>query len=415
MPGMEAEILSIGSELTSGQTVNTNAAYLARRLREAGFDCPRQAVVADERTLIVQSVREALRRSRLLLITGGLGPTFDDLTMAAIAQATGRRLVLVPAVARRIRAFCRRHQRSLTTPALRQAYLPQGAAALPNPIGSAPGVWLALGGTILVALPGVPQEMRAITEASVLPRLRRRTRRAPIRSRTLRTVGVVELEIQRLLKTVPVPAGMALGLYPNLRAVDVCLTMRGSSSQASRRALRAVERAIRARLGAAVYGLDEQTLESVVGGALVARHKTLAVAESCTGGLVSDRLTNVPGSSRYLLAALVAYHNRAKQEWLGVPGGLLLRDGAVSAPVARAMAQGIRRCAGADVGLAITGIAGPGGGTPAKPVGLVYLAVADARGSAVERFRFQGERAAIKGQAVQMALNLLRKRLLRRR
>lgn len=412
MPAMDAEILSIGSELTSGQTVNTNAAYLARRLREAGLDCPRQAAVADERTLIVQSVREALRRSRLLLITGGLGPTFDDLTMAAIAQATGRRLVLVPAVARRIRAFCRRHQRSLTAPALRQAYLPQGATALPNPIGSAPGVWLALGGTILVALPGVPQEMRAITEASVLPRLRRR---APIRSRTLRTVGVVELEIQRLLKTVPIPAGMALGLYPNLRAVDVCLTMRGSSSQAARRALGAVERAIRARLGAAVYGLDEQTLESVVGEALAARHKTLAVAESCTGGLVSDRLTNVPGSSRYLLAALVAYHNRAKREWLGVPEGLLLRDGAVSAPVARAMAQGIRRRAGADVGLAVTGIAGPGGGTPAKPVGLVYLAVADARGSAVERARFQGERAAIKGQAVQMALNLLRKRLLGRR
>ena len=247
---MEAEILSIGSELTSGQTLNTNAVYLARRLREVGIDCPRQATVADEQTLIVRSVREALlrsssfgeaaaklkrsralRRSRLLLITGGLGPTFDDLTMAAIAEATGRRLVLVPAVARHIRAFCRRHQRSLTTLALRQAYLPQGATALPNPIGSAPGVWLARGKTILVALPGVPQEMRAIMEASVLPRLRRRARHAPILSRTLRTVGVLELEIQRLLKTVPIPQGMALGLYPNLRAVDVCLTMRGPHRQ----------------------------------------------------------------------------------------------------------------------------------------------------------------------------------------
>ena len=416
MPAMEAEILSIGSELTSGQTVNTNAAYLARRLREVGIDCPRQAAIADEPALIVRSVREALlRRSRLLLITGGLGPTFDDLTMAAIAEATGRRLVLVPAVARRIRAFCRRHQRSLTAPALRQADLPQGAIALPNPIGSAPGVWLAHGGTILVALPGVPQEMRAIMEASVLPRLRRRARHAPILSRTLRTVGVPELEIQGLLKTVPIPAGMALGLYPNLRAVDVCLTMRGPSSQMARRALGTVERAIRAQLGAAVYGLDEQTLESVVGEVLVAQRKTLAVAESCTGGLVSDRLTNVPGSSRYLLASLVAYQNRAKQEWLGIPERLLLRNGAVSAPVARAMAQGIRRRVGADVGLAITGIAGPGGGTPTKPVGLVYLAVADARGSAVERARFYGDRVAIKGQAVQLALNVLRKRLLDRR
>ena len=191
--------------------------------------------------------------------------------------------------------------------------------------------------------------------------------------------------------------------------------MRGPSSQMARRALGTVERAIRAQLGAAVYGLDEQTLESVVGEVLVAQRKTLAVAESCTGGLVSDRLTNVPGSSRYLLASLVAYQNRAKQEWLGIPERLLLRNGAVSAPVARAMAQGIRRRVGADVGLAITGIAGPGGGTPTKPVGLVYLAVADARGSAVERARFYGDRAAIKGQAAQLALNVLRKRLLNRR
>ena len=411
-PPMDAELLAIGSELTSGHTVNTNAQYLARRLQELGIACVRQVTVADDPLLIMQAVREALRRSRLLLLTGGLGPTLDDITLAAVSQATGRRLVFVPSVARHIRAFCRKRRRRLTRLALRQAYLPAGATALPNPVGTAPGVWLPLEGTLLVALPGVPQEMRAIMERRVVPRLRRWTGRVPILSRTLRTIGLVELQIQTALRRLAIPDVVSVGLYPNLMAVDVRLTVSGASPQRARRILDRVERALRARLGPAVYGVDAQTLEGLVGETLVRRRETLAIAESCTGGLVSDRITDVPGSSRYLLMTIVAYHNRAKQDLLGVRARALARDGAVSGPVARAMALGVRTRAGADVGLAITGIAGPTGGTHTKLVGLVYLAVSDARGTTVKRCLFHGERLAIKAQAAQLALDLLRRRLI---
>jgi len=408
---MDAELLAIGSELTSGHTVNTNAQFLARQLQELGIACVRQATVADDHFLIMQAVREALRRSRLLLMTGGLGPTFDDVTLAAVSQATGRRLVFVPSVARQIRAFCRKRRRRLNRLALRQAYLPAGATALPNPVGTAPGVWLPLKGTLLVALPGVPQEMRSIMERTVVPRLRRWTGRVPILSRTLRTIGLVELQIQTALRRLAIPEVVSVGLYPNLMAVDVRLTVSGTSPHRARRILDRVERALRARLGPAVYGVDAQTLEGLAGDMLVRRRETLAIAESCTGGLVSDRITNVPGSSRYLLMTIVAYHNQAKQDLLGVRGRALARDGAVSGPVARAMAIGVRTRAGADIGLAITGIAGPTGGTRTKPVGLVYLAVSDARGTTVKRSLFHGDRLAIKAQAAQLALDLLRRRL----
>lgn len=410
---MDAEVLTIGSELVSGQTVNTNAAYLARRLGELGIRCSRQVSVSDERAMIIRSVREALDRTPLLIISGGLGPTFDDVTMEAVAEAVGRPLRRLPDVARRVRAFCRRHQRAVTAQALCQADVPSGAIALPNPLGTAPGVWLSIDQTLLIALPGVPQELRAILDASVLPRLRRLRAALPVLCRTLKTVGVVELDIQRRLKAIALPKEMSVGLYPNLRAVDIRLTIDGLSPGSSRARLNRVERALRQRLGPAVYGVDDQSLESVIGERLITQRKTLAVAESCTGGLVSTRLTDVPGSSRYLRGSIVAYDNRMKQALLDVKRELLAAHGAVSEPVARAMADGVRRRMGADIGLAVTGIAGPSGGTKTKPVGLVYLAVADRRGIAVQRHHFHGDRLAVRGQAAQAALDLLRRHLLR--
>jgi len=422
---MHAELLAIGSELTQGHTVNTNAAYLARRLGELGIAVTRQVVVADDRTAIVESLRAALDHSDLVITTGGLGPTFDDLTVEAIADATNRPLATRPEVARAIRTFYRRHRRRLNRLALRQACLPVGALALPNPVGTAPGVWLPLdlpaprlgvqraarqaGGALLVALPGVPREMQAIMEDSVLPRLRRRTGRPFIASRTIRTVGLVELQIQAVLRQLSIPAFVQVGLYPHLGAVDVRLTATGTPQQRALRTLNRLERALRRRLGSAVYGLDEQMLEGVVGEALARQHKTLAVAESCTGGLVSDRITNVPGSSRYFLLSVVVYGNRMKETLLGVASSLLARHGAVSAPVAAAMAQGVRKQADSAIGLAITGIAGPTGATPNKPVGLVYLALADRRRNAVKRCHFRGDRVAIKYQASQAALDGLRR------
>jgi len=412
MAPMHAELLTIGSELVSGATINTNAAYLARRLGDAGIRCDRQVAVGDAPGPLAAALRDALARARLVVVTGGLGPTFDDITMAAIADVTGRRLRYVPRAAETIRRFYSRRHRVLQQAALRQAYLPEGGRALHNPIGTAPGLWLASGGRIIVALPGVPSEMRAMTERQVLPRLRRLRGRQPLESRTLRTVGLVELSIERVLRTLAIPSTVQVGLYPNVRMVDVRLTATGTTVSAAQRVLDRLERALRRALGPAVYGTGDETLEAVVGRLLAGQRKTLALAESCTGGLLAHRITNVPGSSRYLRGGVVAYHDDLKRGCLGVPPGVLARSGAVSAPVVRAMAAGVRRLADADVALAVTGIAGPSGATSRKPVGLVYIGLADRRRTLTQRCRFFGDRETVKFQAAQTALDWLRRYLL---
>lgn len=407
---MRAELLTIGSELMSGATINTNAAYLARRLADAGISCERQVAVDDEPSRILTALREAMGRCELLITSGGLGPTFDDLTIGVIAEATGRRVVYHAEVAAMIRRFYTRRHRRLQRAALRQAYLPAGGLALPNPLGTAPGLWLPAGRTLVVALPGVPTELRAILERHVLPRLKRFPHTRPIATRTLRSAGLVELSIEAMLRAIRIPPGVQVGLYPHLRMVDIRLTAVGAPG---RRRLAAVDAALRRRLGEALYGQEGDTLAGVVGALLARRGWTLALAESCTGGLLTNLLTDVPGSSRYVRGAVVAYHNALKTGALGVPPALLRRHGAVSRQVAAAMAQGARRFAQADLGLAITGIAGPGGATRMKPVGLVYLALADGSRTRVERHHFFGDRPAIKLQAAQRAMDWLR-RVLRR-
>ncbi len=408
---MNAELLAIGTELTTGQTVNTNAAFLGRQLAAAGIRCARQTAVPDDWPAMIDAIRQSLARADVLLITGGLGPTADDRTVEAIAAASGCPLREAPDVARRIRAFYRLHGRRLNRLALRQARLPTGATALPNPIGTAPGIWLPLRRSILIAMPGVPREMRAMMERSVLPRLLRLPGRSPTTTRTLRTVGVIELQIQDVLKRIGLPACVDFGLYPHLMSVDVRLTVSGEPPRRARAILDRLERALRQRLGDVVFGRDDETLESVVGRAFANRGLTIATAESCTGGLVANRITDVAGSSRYFLLSTVAYHNRMKQQLLGVPERALDAHGAVSAPVARMMAVGVRRLAGADIGLSLTGIAGPGGGSARKPVGLVYMAIADERGTTTRRCQFRGDREAVKHQAAQIALNWLRARV----
>jgi nicotinamide-nucleotide amidase len=409
---MRVELLTVGSELTNGTTLNTNAAYLARRLAEIGLPCQRQVTVGDERATLTDALQEALHRCDVLVTTGGLGPTFDDVTMQAIAEVAQRPLLYLPTVATKIRRFYARSHRRLQRAALRQAYLPQGGGALPNPLGTAPGLWLSLPNQVVIALPGVPGEMRAIMERHVLPRLKRLRGSVIIESRVLRTVGIAELSIEAILRTLPVPEPVTVGLYPHLRMVDIQLTATGTSRWVARRALSRLEANLRSRLGAAVYGTDAETLEGVIGRLLVSQLKTLAVAESCTGGLLSDRITNVPGSSRYLRGSVIAYHNDVKRHCVGVLGATLAQFGAVSAQVAKEMAKGVRRLTAADVGLAVTGVAGPTGGTKKKPVGLVYLGLADHDRSLTQRCQFFGDRAAIKSQAVQTALDWLRRYLL---
>lgn len=410
---MQAELLTIGSELTSGVTVNTNAPYLARRLEACGITCRRHIAVSDERPLLLQSLRDALARCDFLVTTGGLGPTFDDITMAAIAEVTGRKLTTHADIASTIRRFYTRRHRRLQQAALRQALLPSEGVALPNPIGTAPGLWLRHRGTLIISLPGVPSEMRAIFERHVFPRLKHAVRGRAIESRMLRTVGLVELSIESILRRLRIPPQVDVGLYPHLRMVDVRLTATAPSARAARRTLDRLEAPLRDALGAALYGAEQETLEGVVGQQLARTHQTLAVAESCTGGLLTNLISDVPGSSRYLLGSVIAYANQVKTGQLGVPARLLVRHGAVSAPVAKAMADGARRLFRSDLAIAITGIAGPTGATKQKPVGLVYLALATEKQILARQCRFFGDRLSVKLQAAQVALDWLRRTLLR--
>lgn len=414
MAPMRAELLTVGSELLAGATLNTNAAELCRRLAEHGLRCHRQVAVADDRPAVAAAIADALARSDIVLLTGGLGPTGDDLTAAAIADATARPLILHAGVAHAIRRAYAARDRRCTPAALRQARLPQGSQPLPNPAGSAPGLWLPLGARLLIALPGVPAEMRAILEHEVLPRLDRLPGRAAIATTTLRSMGLVELDVESRLRLARLPTTCEVGLYPQLGGVDVRLTvMDRTRARAETRLRPAAQRAQRA-LGSAWYGHDTDALETVVGRLLRRRRWTLGLAESCTGGRLTDRLTNTPGSSAYVRGGIVAYDNRVKDAVLGVPRALLRRHGAVSGPVARAMASGARRVLRADLGLAVTGIAGPSGATAGKPVGLVWFGLADARGARSVRLRFHGGRDAIKHRAAQAALDWLRRRLLTR-
>ncbi|MBI3010385.1 MAG: competence/damage-inducible protein A [Candidatus Omnitrophica bacterium] len=405
---MQAELITIGAELLNGATVNTNAAYLARRLAQVGLCLVRQTTVSDEPSQIAAAVQEAFSRSEIVLTTGGLGPTFDDTTLSAIAQATQQPLVFCSKAAANVQRFYSQAHRKLKDAAWRQAWLPEKAVALPNPLGTACGIWLSWKGGLLICLPGVPREMQVILEQSVLPGLKKHLRSTASAYCLLRTVGLFELSIEAFLQRLRLPEGLTVGLYPHLRLVDIGLSAQASSAALAKRHLNETVHALCRHLGKAVYGTNGDTLESIIAKEFIRRHWTLAVAESCTGGLLSDTLTNVPGSSGYFRGSTIAYHNDVKLSQLKVSRNALKHQGAVSATVAQQTASGIRELLHAKIGLSITGIAGPKGGSPSKPVGLVFIGLADGRTIKSRRFQFTGDRISIKWQAVQTALDWLR-------
>lgn len=405
---MRAEVLSIGSELTQGATVNTNAAYLSRKLADAGIACARHTAISDDRIQLVETIRESLRRSSIVIMTGGLGPTFDDVTAAALAKALHQKLVFNPKAAVAIRRFYSLRHQALQQAALRQALIPKGADALPNPVGTAPGIWIRKNRNVLVALPGVPAEMRAIFENSVLRRLKQLSGKSAIVSRTIRTIGLVELQIQEMLRQVPIPSSIEAGLYPNSRMVDIRLTAKAASKTKANSLLKPVVAALQKKLGRAVYGLDAEPFEAALGKLLIKNRLTVAVAESCTAGMALDRLTQLSGSSAYVRGGVVAYHNDLKKKPLGVRASTLSKHGAVSAAAACEMAFGVRKLARASIGISITGIAGPTGASRDKPVGLVFIGLSRGNQTLTQRHQFVGDRLSIKTQAAQTALNWLR-------
>jgi nicotinamide-nucleotide amidase len=414
---MTVELLSVGTELLLGEILDTNAAYLARKLSELGINVFHKTTVGDNTERLAAALRISLGRADAVLATGGLGPTEDDVTAAAVAQVLEVDLVEDEAAAERIQSIVRQRGLKLLDSLLKQARIPRGATLVPNPIGTAAGFIATRDGKTLIALPGVPAEMEAMVEQTVLPYFADRVRNegtAVIVSRVLRLAGIgesqAEAQISDLVRAQRNPTIAPLARTPE---VQLRLSARASDRAAAEAAIAPVEAEIRRRLADHVYGADEETLPLVVGRRLRETGRTLAVAESCTGGLIGDRVTDVPGSSDYFLASVVAYSNEAKAELLGVPTETLRQHGAVSAETAQAMAEGVRRASGADIGLSVTGVAGPTGGTPAKPIGLTYVGLAEEGGGLSERHQFGGNRQMVKERAAQMALWLLYRRLRR--
>lgn len=409
-----AHIVCSGDELTLGRIANTNAAWLSRRLTDLGFDVRRHVVVPDHLGPLAAEIRAAAAAARLVILSGGLGPTVDDLTREAAAQAAGRRLVRSATALAAIRRFFARRRRPMPENNARQADLPAGAAILRNPAGTAPGFALAIRGALVAALPGVPAELRPMFESGVVPLLRRRFPGRPaVAAKELDTIGLPESEVDRRLAGVASPGGNPrLSLMVRDAIVTARFFARGRTAGEARRALRSALGPARRALGAHVFGEDGMDVSDAVAALLLRRRLTLSIAESCTGGLIGHLLTRVPGVSAALLEDVVTYANASKVKRLGVSAALIRRRGAVSAEVAAAMAEGSQRTSGADAALAVTGIAGPGGGTAAKPVGLVYVAARFRGATTVRELRLPGDRAMVQARAARLALDHLRRRIL---
>jgi nicotinamide-nucleotide amidase len=414
MESLAAEIIAIGNEVLNGEIVNANAAFLAARLGDAGWRVVRHSVVADAEADILQAFREAEARARVVVVTGGLGPTRDDITSACAARYFGVERRLDEAVLEGIRAFFERVRYPMTENNRNQALFPEGAVVLPNPLGTAPGFRMARGDRHFFFMPGVPREMKRMMEHEVIPFLEKLLPPGSHLSTVLlRVFGIGESRLDERLSNVAagVP-GVTLGFRADFPENLVRIVAEGTTAEEARARLGRVRAEVEARLGDLVIGESERRVEAVVGELLRARKLKLATAESCSGGLLAHRLTNVPGSSDYFERGFVTYSNEAKAAELGVPEALLEAHGAVSEPVAAAMAEGVRRVAGTDLGIAITGIAGPAGGTEEKPVGLVYIALSSSEGTRAHRLQFFGDRERIKNWSAAIALNMLRMHVL---
>jgi nicotinamide-nucleotide amidase len=417
----QVELITIGDELLLGFTIDTNAAHIARTLAASGIEIVRRTTVGDEAGNIARAVREALDRTGAVITTGGLGPTSDDLTKPAIAKIFGREMRLDEVLATKLEERWRARFPNSRFPATNrsQAEIPEGARILTNRHGTAPGIWLEdEKGRWVAMMPGVPREMRGMLVEELLPAIKARAKgdETAVLSRTLRTTGIAESAIAELLgpNFLGGPetelGSLPLAYLPGIAGVDLRVTAKGMPRA---RAEKLVEEAImklKGRVSAYAYGEDDADLAAVVLGQCRASGYKLAVAESCTGGMLGERLTNVPGSSDVFLGGVIAYHNDVKLDLLGVRAEDLERYGAVSEQVALQMASGVRGKLGADVGVSVTGIAGPGGGTAEKPVGLVWIAVHGSQLKA-RRFHVVGDRAEIRQRAAQAALEMVRRAL----
>jgi nicotinamide-nucleotide amidase len=409
---MNAEVICVGTELLMGQILNTNARYLAQRLSELGISAYYQVTVGDNPDRLKQTFLQAYQRSDIVITTGGLGPTEDDLTKEAIAEALGLRMILHDESLQRIHDFFRMVGVKATSNNDKQAMIPENAIVLKNDEGTAPGCIIESDGKIVIILPGPPREMEPMFQLGALPYLLSRSGNV-IASRMLHVFGLGESKVEdMIIDLIRGQTNPTIAPYAGFAEVALRITASCKAGEDPWPLIRPVEDEIKRRIGDHVYGIDDDTLQSAAARLLIEKGKKLAVAESCTGGMLTSRLVDVPGISDSLVCGIVAYDNRMKTDILGVPASVIEKQGAVSEETAAGMALGALQKCGTDIALATTGVAGPSGGTEEKPVGLVYCAVADQEGLFVKKLNFWGDREKIRIRTTSYALDMLRRRLL---
>ncbi len=403
-----AEILTIGNEIVTGLVADTNSGVITRRLDSLGISVTRHVSVGDDKEEIAEALKQALERVDCVILTGGLGPTHDDITKQVLCRFFDSVLVTDAEVKRRIDSIFQSRGRETPQAAYTQAEVPEKATILHNTQGTAPGLLFEKNGKRVYSLPGVPLEAEHLLETYIVPHLEN-LGTIKVQHRILKTTGSPESVLWEEIGPVsPFEEYVRVASLPSLLGVRIRFTATGKDSKETTAQLDDAEKLLREKIDHHIFAVDDETLEGNIGDLLKKKKWTLAVAESCTGGLIGHRLTNVSGSSEYFLEGAVTYSNEAKQTRLGLDSALIEAHGAVSEEVATAMAEGIRHKSGSDFGLAVTGIAGPTGGTPDKPVGLTFIAVTGPQGTRCEQFRFHQDRVRNKERAAQAALNLLR-------
>jgi nicotinamide-nucleotide amidase len=415
---MKAEIISIGDELLIGQVINTNATYLGTRLGEIGIGVDRVTTVGDAKGAILRAFKRAWAEEDVVIVTGGLGPTHDDISKAVVAQFFGKQMKLhAPTLTAIRKRFSKAGYAKMPESNIGQAMIPTGFQVLRNHVGTAPGLLYSEKGKTFVILPGVPHEMQWIMQDSVLKYLRNRYKGKGlevIRHRTLLTTGIGESSLAELIGDVKdiLEPGATLAYLPKSPIVRLRISVRGKSERTVALTMLGVEIRIRCKIAKFIYGVDDETLQSAIVDTLRETQSTISTAESCTGGLLAAHITSVPGASDVFKGAVVSYDNEVKIRELSVPKNILTKHGAVSEEVARLMAEGVRKKLGTTFGLSITGIAGPTGGTRAKPVGTVWIGLAQSGHKPIaKRFRFIGDRSAVRERSTINALDMLRRRI----
>lgn len=407
---MKIGILTIGDELTSGKTQDRNSAFIARNLYRLGWQISAMLSVGDDNAAIKDALTFLMERAEGIIVTGGLGPTTDDITTAAIARAFDLPLVMDEAALQNIKERLAGHNLVWTENNAKQALFPAGAARIINRAGTAWGFFLKRKGKIIVVMPGVPSEAEKMLLEEIIPLLRREfADTTEVATRVIKLTGISESAVDQALATAPLAGlGVTVGFYPRFPELEVVLTARDANRGNALRKIALAEAEVVQKLAQHIFGYDQETLEGVVAALLSSRKLTLALAESCTGGLIADRLTDVPGSSAFLERGLVTYSDASKEQLLLVPPAIIRQYGAVSRETAVLMAEGARKTAQTDLGLSVTGIAGPDGGTAGKPVGTVFIALADGAGTLCRPFSFPWDRRSIKVISSQWALVMLK-------